>query len=272
MSDVSIRSGSSEAKVSLDGAHVARLFLDGDEVIKPGDSEGQAHGGIAVLVPYAGRIRGGRYTFEGRRFTLPVAQDGHAIHGFAKDARWKLVGEKTGSVTLGSRLRSSEYPSVLDAQITYSVRSESFSTACFVTNVGPRSCPFEAGFHPYFLARNWRIVTTGRTYRYRLVDTYFPTGERTPFSFEDVGPGTSLDDSFRVSGPIRLETEGHTLVMTRRRMPYLIVYNGKSAEGKSVAVEPYSGLEDAYNSGIGLVILKPGESFSCGYGISLLRS
>jgi aldose 1-epimerase len=271
MADITIRSGSSEATVSLDGAHVASLLLDGEEVVKPGDAAGQARGGIAVLVPYAGRIRDGRYTFGGRSFQLPVSRDGHAIHGFAKDARWKLLREKTGSVTLGSRLRSAEYPSVLDARITYSVRHESFSTSCFVTNVGPRSCPFEAGFHPYFLARSWRIVTTGRAYRYALVDTYFPTGGRTLFSFEDVGAGTSLDDSFRVAGDVRLETEEHTLVMTRRRMPYLIVYNGKSAEGKSVAVEPYSGLEDAYNSGIGLVVLKPGESFSCGYGVSLLR-
>src|SRR5271170_5123306 len=132
MADITIRSGSSEATVSLDGAHVASLLLDGEEVVKPGGAAGQARGGIAVLVPYAGRIRDGRYTFGGRSFQLPVSRDGHAIHGFAKDARWKLLREKTGSVTLGSRLRSAEYPSVLDARITYSVRHESFSTSCFV--------------------------------------------------------------------------------------------------------------------------------------------
>jgi aldose 1-epimerase len=272
MSEISIRSGSSEARVSLDGAHVSCLSLDSDEVVKPGDSEGQTHGGIAVLVPYAGRIRDGRYTFEGRSFTLPVSRDGHAIHGFAKDARWKLVREKTGSVTLGSRLRSADYPGILDARVTYSVRPKSFSTTCSVTNVGPRNCPFEAGFHPYFLARNCKITATGRAYRYKLVDTYFPTGERTPFSFEEVGPETSLDDSFRVAGEVRLEAEGRTLLITRRKMPYLIVYNGKYAGRDSVAVEPYSGLEDAYNSGIGLTILKPGDSFSCGYKVNLLRS
>jgi aldose 1-epimerase len=272
MSRASIRSGSSEAKVSLDGAHVAHLSLDGEEVVKPSNDGGQAHGGIAVLVPYAGRIRDGRYTFEGTSFRLPVSRDGHAIHGFAKDALWKLVREKTGSITLGSRLSSAGYPGVLDARITYSVRPGSFSTECAVTNVGSRSCPFVAGFHPYFLAQSWRIVTTGRTYRYTLADEYFPTGERRPFSFAEVGPGTSLDDCFRVAGAIRLEAEGRTLVITRRRMPYLVVYNGKYAEGTSVAIEPYTGLDDAYNNGIGLVVLKPGESFSCGYKVSLSRS
>jgi aldose 1-epimerase len=260
---------SSEAKVSLDGAHVASLSLGGEEVLKPSNDGRQTHGGIAVLIPYAGRIREGRYTFEGRSFRLPVNPDGHAIHGFAKDAPWKLVSEKTGSITLGSRLRGAGYPGVIDARIRYTVRPESFSTECFVTNVGPRSCPFVAGFHPYFLARSWRIVTTGRTYRYTLADTYFPTGEKRPFSFAEVGPGTSLDDCFRVAGTIRLEAEGRTLVIARRRMPYLIVYNGKHAEGISVALEPYSGLEDAYNNGIGLVVLRSGESFSCGYKVIL---
>ena len=249
----------------------ARLSLHGKEVIKVSPDGRQTHGGIAVLIPYPGRIRNGRYTFEGRSFQLPVSEDGHAIHGFAKDARWELVRRRGDSVTLASRLKSAEYPGVLDAQITYSVGSESFSTECSVKNVGSRSCPYAAGFHPYFLGKNWRIVTTERTYRYKLVDTYFPTGERLPFSFKDVGPSTSLDDSFRVAGPVRLEADGRSLVITRRRMPYLIVYNGKYADGNSVAVEPYGGLEDSYNSGIGLTILRPGESFSCGYRISLLR-
>src|ERR1700733_7858905 len=110
MSHASIRCGSSEAKISPDGGYVARLSLDGEEVIKPSNDGSQTHGGIAVLIPYAGRIRSGRYTFEGRSYRLPVKADGHAIHGFAKDARWKLTTEKTGSVTLGSRLRSAEYP------------------------------------------------------------------------------------------------------------------------------------------------------------------
>jgi aldose 1-epimerase len=269
MSHTSISCGSSEAKISPEGAYVARLSLDGEEVVKPSSDGSQTHGGIAVLIPYAGRIRNGRYTFEGRGFSLPVKADGHAIHGFAKDSPWKLVTEKTGSVTLGSRLRSAEYPGVLDAWIRYSVRPESFSTECSVTNVGSRSCPFVAGFHPYFLARSWRIVTTGRTYRYTLADTYFPTGERRTFSFAEVGPGTSLDDCFRVAGAVRLEAEGRTLVLTRRRMPYIIVYNGKHAEGTSVAIEPYTGLEDAFNNGIGLVVLRPGESFSFGYKVGL---
>jgi aldose 1-epimerase len=271
MINMSIRSGSSEAEISQDGAYVGRLSLGGEEVLKPSSDGSQTHGGSAVLIPYAGRIRNGRYSFEGRNFRLPVRPDGHAIHGFAKDARWDLVRQSTSSVTLASRLRSAEYPGTLDARIRYSVRPESFTTECSVTNVGTRSCPFVAGFHPYFLARRWRIVTTGRTYRYTLADVYFPTGERRPFSFAETGPGTSLDDCFRVAGEVRLETEGRTLVITRRRMPYLVVYNGKHAEGVSVAIEPYTGLEDAYNNGIGLVVLRPGDSFSCGYRVGLSR-
>jgi aldose 1-epimerase len=38
-----------------------------------------------------------------------------------------------------------------------------------------------------------------------------------------------------------------------------------------VAVEPCSGLPDAYNNGIGLVRLKPGRTFTCGYEVRLSR-
>jgi aldose 1-epimerase len=272
MGYVSIRYGTNEAEVDLEGAHVASLSLGGREVVKPSSDGAQTHGGIAVLMPYAGRIRDGRYTFEGKVFEFPVESDGHSIHGFAKDARWEVIGEKPGSVTLRTRLKSDGYPGILDARMTYTVRPGSFSTDCAVTNVGKRNCPFVAGFHPYFLARTWRIVTTGRVYRYALGDTYFPTGERARFSFSGVSPEASLDDEFRVGGAVTFQDEeekGRSLVMTRRRMPYLVVYNGEYADGRSVAVEPYTGLDDAFNNGIGLTVVKPGGSFSCGYKVRL---
>jgi len=267
---ISIRCRSSEARVGLEGAYVARLTLGGAEVIEPTRDGNQTHGGIAVLMPYAGRIRDGRYVFEGASFSLPVAEDGSAIHGFAKDSLWRPVAVRRDRVILECLLEGPGYPGILDARVTYSVRPESFSTDCAVTNVGARSCPFVAGFHPYFKAGDWKLSASGRAYRYELADRYFPTGERARFSLAKAGPKTSLDDAFRVAGAVRLRDERRTLVITRRRMPYLVIYNGQHAEGGSVAVEPYTGLDDAYNNGIGLAVLRPGQSLSFGYRVRLV--
>jgi aldose 1-epimerase len=266
-----IRSVRSEATVSLDGARVESIYLDGNAVVTHSDDGVPTHGGVAVLMPFAGRVRNGRYIFEGTTYQLPVSRDGHALHGFAKDARWVVASKNAHAVTLRSRLKSSGYPGILDARITYSIRPRSFSTECVVTNVAARNCPFVAGFHTNFHARNWRIETTGLVHRYALADRYFPTGKTETFSFEEVSPGTRLDDCFKVAGTIRLKDESSTFLITRKGMPYLVVYNG-TTRNSSVAIEPYTGLDDAYNNGIGLSVLRPGQSFRCGYKISLSRS
>lgn len=271
MTLVSISCGLSTAAVDTQGAHVAGVSLNGEQVIKPSGDGAQTHGGAAVLMPYAGRVNLGKYDFEGRHFQLPVGREGHAIHGFAKDIGWDVSEEDEHSVALEARLSGEGYPSELQARIVYSVRDRGFSTECSVTNKGAHDCPLVVGFHPYLLAKNWKISTTGSAYRYLLRDTYFPTGERMPYSFGDAGPVTPLDDCFQVGGVVRLWTGSRTLEIRRRAMPYLVVYDGKYAEGRSVAIEPYSGLPDAYNSGIGLRVLKPGQRFGCGYDVSLGR-
>jgi aldose 1-epimerase len=262
---VTISSGGSRATIDPVGAHVAEVLLGGVRVIKPSEDGSQTHGGIAVLIPYAGRVRHGRYRFEGADFQLPVRKDGHAIHGFAKDTRWKVLEKGPDSATLGCRLKGVGYPSTIEVTMSYSVGRNTFRTGCTVRNAGSRDCPLVVGFHPYFLGEEWTILTDGPAYRYRLRDGFFPTGEREPYSFDGVGPRTRLDDCFEVPGTVLFRSEGRELKIGRRRMPYLVVYDGKYAEERSVAIEPYSALPDAYNNGIGLKVLKRGRVFTCGY-------
>jgi aldose 1-epimerase len=268
---VSISRGSSSAVVETAGGHVAEVTLGGEPVVKPSTDGSQTHGGIAVLLPYAGRVRRGEYTFEGRNYKLPVGAGGNAIHGFAKDARWKVARRRADSVLLTSRLEGQGFPGIIEAAITYSIARSSFSTSCAVKNIGKTDSPMVVGFHPYFLGDDWRISTERTVQRYLLRDSYFPTGERVRFSFEGVGPRSKLDDCFKASGVVRFHSGRRELVIRRRRMPYLVVYDGEYAEGRSVAIEPYTGLPDAYNNGIGLVALKPGRTFRCGYDVRLAR-
>jgi aldose 1-epimerase len=268
---VSISKGSTGAVVSTRGAHVVSVSLNGERAIKPSGDGAQTHGGAAVLIPYAGRVNLGKYEFEGMRYRLQVGREGHAIHGFAKDAGWDVAEEGGRVVALESRLSGEGYPSELRIRIVYSVWNGGFSTKCSVTNEGVGDCPLVVGFHPYFVARGWKISAAGRVYRYLLRDTYFPTGRRVRYSFGGAGPDTPLDDCFMVGGTVRLWTGSRTLEIRRRAMPYLMVYNGKYAEGKSVAIEPYTGLPDAYNNGIGLRVLKPRQRFGCGYDAVLRR-
>ena len=224
-----------------------------------------------MLIPYAGRVRDGRYAFEGERYQLPVGREGHASHGFAKDEPWGVVDRQGHSVGLKATVRGEGYPGVLEAELTYALSGATFSTACEVKNVSTRDCPVEVGFHPYFLAQNWTLEANGGAYKFELADTHFPTGAKTALDVGALGPGTRLDNPVELEGEIKLHSPSRTLTIRRRNMPYVVLFNGKYAEGVSLAVEPYSGLPDAYNNGIGLAKLEPGATFSCGYDVTLSR-
>ncbi|MDG6917642.1 MAG: aldose 1-epimerase [Nitrososphaerota archaeon] len=266
--EISISHNSTAAVIDPLGAHVMRLSIDGVRVVRQSNDGVQTHGGIAVLIPYAGRVKYGRYSFEGRMFQLPIGKEGHAIHGFAKDTTWASHAMQRASVVMKAKMRAKGYPGVLEASITYSVGKKTFSTDCKVRNVGEDAAPVVVGFHPYFIAEEWSIGSSSRIYHYPLSDRYFPTGRRVVCSLKNAAK-SEWDDCFSTAGHIKLSTGGRELTLRRRNMPYFILYNGKHAGRNSVAVEPYSGLPDAYNNGIGLRVLSRGESFRCGYNLRL---
>ncbi len=266
--EISIAYGSTVARISPLGAHVTHLSIGGTPIVKPSSDGIQTHGGVAVLLPYAGRVKNGRYSFEGKAFKLPTGKDGHAIHGFAKDNPWGASSRRGDSVSMEAVLRGRGYPGPLRVSIAYSAGKSTFSTNCIVKNAGEADVPVVVGFHPYFIAEGWSIESSSEIYRYQLADGYFPTGKRAECSLKGADE-SEWDDCFSTAGCIRLLTGGRELLIRRKNMQYFVLYNGKYAGGNSVAVEPYSGLPDAYNNGIGLRVLSPGRSFRCGYDLAL---
>jgi len=51
--------------------------------------------GCAVLMPFANRIAGGVYAFEGKVYRLPHNDHGrpNALHGFLREVRWRLLAK-----------------------------------------------------------------------------------------------------------------------------------------------------------------------------------
>ena len=73
-----------------------------------------SHNGIPLLFPFPNRIRGGRFSWDGRDYHLPedrVAYDGagNAIHGFVLDRPWR-VSERTGNSVTGEFRLSVDAP------------------------------------------------------------------------------------------------------------------------------------------------------------------
>lgn len=82
------------------GGRLASLVVDGRELLVT-EGYGPIAWGSFPMVPFAGRVRDGRFTFRGRRYELPTEMPPHAIHGTVLDRRWDLVDDCTISTDLG---------------------------------------------------------------------------------------------------------------------------------------------------------------------------
>ena len=105
-----------------------------------------------VLVPWPNRLRGGRYSFGGVSYQLPITEParGNAIHGLARWARWVPVSHAPESVTLANDLvPQSAWPFEVRVEVTYALHPEfGLVVTARASNHGVGPVPFGAGFHP----------------------------------------------------------------------------------------------------------------------------
>lgn len=82
------------------GGRISSLEINGSEVLgKTG--RGPMSWGSFPMVPYAGRVRDGTFTFRGRRVELPRTLPPHAGHGTVLDRPWTVLDHRSMSVDLG---------------------------------------------------------------------------------------------------------------------------------------------------------------------------
>jgi aldose 1-epimerase len=102
---------STTAQLTIDpasGGRMTSLVVAGSELLVT-DGPGPFDWGCFPMAPFAGRIRDGRFTFDGRTVTLPLTTPPHAIHGTTLERGWAVDavvhgarhGEATLSIDLG---------------------------------------------------------------------------------------------------------------------------------------------------------------------------
>ena len=124
----SIAAGDHEATVVEVGAGLRRYARRGvDVTVTYGEDELPPKGCGAVLVPWPNRLRGGRYTFEGVSYQLPLSEPlvGNAIHGLGRWARWTKVRQAPAAVTLALDIVPQPgWPFEIRVELTYALDAE----------------------------------------------------------------------------------------------------------------------------------------------------
>ena len=278
-----------------------RTYRDGGRDIVDGYGRGETcEGGRGqLLIPWPNRIAGGRYSFDGRELQLAVndPRTGSAIHGLTRSMPWSLRDATADSCVLALELQTQDgYPFHLALEVTYTLTAGGLRVRLVAANRGDGACPYGTGAHPYVhLGERARIdesllqAPAGSTLETDARG--IPTGAEVPVD------GTALD--FRAPrriGSLVLDTAFTSLAVdddgiTRFSLtspagdrgvtvwmdsafPFAMIYSGDTLADVprrrgGLAIEPMTCAPDAFNSGAGLIVLEPGATHTCTWGITL---
>ncbi len=118
--------------------------------------------GHAVLFPFPGRLRDGRFIFNGTEYQLPLndATKRHAIHGFTPRHRWRIAdwnSDEQSAYVTGECILADDMPGTVHLwpanfklAVTYRLLAHCLRVEATVTNLDDRPLPFGLGYHPYF--------------------------------------------------------------------------------------------------------------------------
>lgn len=247
-----------------------------------------------VLLPFPNRVDGGLYEFEGEEQQLPLNEPAtnNAFHGLTRWLDWTPLRRTASSVALCQRLYPQDgYPFLLALQIEYALSDPGLTVTTTATNVGDASLPFGAGYHPYLTVGTPTIDAATLRLPARTAletnDRLIPTGRKsvdgTDFDFREgreIG-ATQLDTCFTDVIP---DADGFTRAVLSHpngspritvgmdpSHGFVQVYTGDTLpeedRRRGIAVEPMTCAPNAFNSGAGLRVLAPGESFTSVWGM-----
>jgi aldose 1-epimerase len=149
--------------------------------------------GMPLLFPFAGRLRGTRFNFDGHDYTVPAGDElGNAIHGFVMGRPWRVVAQLANRAT-GEFQASLDAPELLNhwpadfrISVEYALLSGVLASRVRIENPSDRPLPFSFGRHDYYRIpllptsdmAHCRVGVPARDY-WELVQM-LPSGRRLP--------------------------------------------------------------------------------------------
>lgn len=245
---LTLRHGAIEVDLAPEaGGRIAQVRMDGiEQLIGPSDGwPAMIAWGCYPMVPWAGRIRDGRFRFEGRDWQLPRNLGAHAIHGVGFSMPWQVESLDEASARLSLALPEDDsWPFGGIARQHIAICGNALQLVLSV-QAGARAMPAEVGWHPWFRKPDRLEFTPSRMYP-RDADgiAILPLVAPCP------GP---WDDCFLHEGAITLH-RGKRALRISSPCSHWVVYDGTA---HATCVEPQSGPPDAFN--LAQRILQPGE-------------
>jgi len=253
---ITIASGAVQAEISPDdGGRLAQLTIGGTPLLIGFSADAAPTGwGCYAMVPWAGRIRRGRFTFDGVDHQLPLNFGDHAIHGVGFTRPWRVDAHDERHVSLTLDMPSDAawpFGGVAAQQLT--VDDDGITMVITVTATD-QAFPVSFGWHPWF--RKPSSLDFHPTAMYRRDDAHITVDELVAV------PPPPWDDCFENTEPVRLTVDGVELRLTSNCDRWVVYDEPPHA----TCIEPQTGPPDAFN--IAVHRLDAGDSLSAWYRIA----
>lgn len=296
--------GPFRAAIASIGASLRALTHDGRDLVVPyaADELRPAFRG-AILAPWPNRVVDGRYT-DGvgveQRLALTEPDRGHALHGLVGWHDFAAVDAGSDHVGLFARIPAQGgYPHQVDVTVDYRLDATGLTTTVTGSNVGSTVAPWGTGPHPYLVAGSGRVdawelelpahsvltVTADRLIPLATADVATVDGGYFDFRTRRALAGVEIDHAYTdlhrdpdgLTTVRVLEPGGQGVAMVFDTVcPWIQIHTADRPEPENdrlgLAVEPMTCAPDAFNSGVGLIRLEPGQSHTAGWRIDALTA
>lgn len=244
-----------------------------------------------TLAPWPNRMRDGHWTYEGATLSAPTNDGmGNALHGLVAQREFEVVRHEADSITLECTLGADPvYPFAVRVRVTYSVDESGLTCSFGGVNESEQRVPFAVGTHPFFPFDDECTLTINAAHAFEVDERLLPTGKLLDLSPWNAQPGQPLpmatfnvDDCF--TGLARDERGiAHTLityadgavtdVWQDAALPYTVIFTTRAFKWSdggtcAIAIEPQTVPTNAFNSGIDLTWLAPGEESFVRWGVA----
>jgi aldose 1-epimerase len=288
--------GDARAVITQLAAGIREFQVHGVDLVEPFPvtSSPQSASGI-VLAPWPNRVRDGKWAWRDdsgseKALQLPISEPAlhNASHGLLRFTAYELADKGADYVELAATIYPQNgYPFLIDTRVRYELVDDGLAVTHTFANGGSTAAPVAVGTHPYFrlgdVDSNELLLQVNAAARFEVDEQLIPV-RQVPVDGTDFDlrapkqvRGVSLDAAFADAGPGDLASltapDGSTLTLSGdEAFRYVQVYTHRSFAtlpegGVAVALEPMTAPADAFNSGLGLKRLEPGETWSVTWSV-----
>lgn len=234
------------------------------------------------LVPFSNRLAHATLQWQGTDHPLVrnFAPEPHAIHGVGWQRPWAVLEASDTFALLSFEHRAdAAWPFDFDASQAFKLEPGALEMSLSITNQSAVSAPVGLGWHPYFVNRAHSHVAFAATGRWEMGEDKLPTRRSASGGLDVDCSALEVDHCFDGwNGVLELrDAVLHTTLTSSLRR--LVLFT--TPERDTLAIEPVSHVNNAMNriaqpgvsaDDLGVVILQPGQTFSCEMRIAVERA